>query len=111
MTPDLDIRLLRAFSAAAAWGSFAAGGPIAGCSPATASARVRVLEARLGATLFRRRGRPLRLTPAGRALLPRAEALLARHDRLLAERNMLIRGRAGPAPPTPCNRAPPLRGR
>ena len=49
MTSDLDIGLLRTFAAVAAWGSFAAGGPIAGCSPATASARVRALEARLGA--------------------------------------------------------------
>ena len=85
-TGDIDIRLLRAFAGVAAAGSFMAAARLAGCSQGAVSARVRALEARLGARLFERSRPHARLTAAGRRLLPGAQALLARHDRLLAGR-------------------------
>jgi LysR family glycine cleavage system transcriptional activator len=61
---------LRAFDAAARAGSFAAAGRELGVTPAAVSQQVRLLEAHLGAPLFRRAPRGLATTDLGAAYLP-----------------------------------------
>ena len=61
---------LRAFEAAARLLSFRLAAQELGLTPTAISHQVRLLEAYCGGTLFRRRPRPLALTPAGAALFP-----------------------------------------
>src|SRR5271156_913452 len=61
---------LRAFEAAARHLSFARAAAELHVTPAAISHQIKALEARLGATLFRRRNREVLLTDAGQALLP-----------------------------------------
>ncbi|WP_336491488.1 LysR family transcriptional regulator [Methylobacterium nigriterrae] len=61
--------------------------------PSNVTTRIKQLEERLGVTLFRRQGRSLTLTEAGRTLLGHAEKLLQMAD--LAEQEMrsgIVRG-------------------
>jgi LysR family glycine cleavage system transcriptional activator/LysR family transcriptional regulator of beta-lactamase len=61
---------LRAFEAAARHGSFVGAGDELGVTQAAISRMVRLLEARLGFSLFERRPNGLLLTPQGKALQP-----------------------------------------
>ncbi len=61
---------LRAFEAAARHLSFKAAAEELGVTPTAISHQVRLLEAHCGQLLFRRRPRPLALTPAGTLLAP-----------------------------------------
>jgi LysR family glycine cleavage system transcriptional activator len=61
---------LRAFEAAARQLSFKAAADELGVTPTAVSHQIRLLEELCGATLFRRRPRPLALTDAGRRLFP-----------------------------------------
>lgn len=61
---------LRAFEAAARGGSFAAAGQALGVTAAAVSQQVRLLEAQLGAPLFRRTAKGLVPTDLGTAYLP-----------------------------------------
>jgi len=61
---------LRAFEAAARRLSFRHAAEELGLTPTAISHQVRLLEDHCGVKLFRRRPRPLRLTPAGEALAP-----------------------------------------
>lgn len=67
-------------------GGFAPAARKLGISPASATRGVAELEARLGAQLFQRSTRSLRLTGEGAAFLPRAEAVLGELD--AAEREL-----------------------
>jgi LysR family glycine cleavage system transcriptional activator len=86
---------LRSFEAAARCGSFAAAGQELGVTSAAVSQQVRLLEAHLGAPLFRRTAKGLAPTDLGAAYLPTvADAL----DRLRAGTGEVFGGarRAGP---------------
>ncbi len=61
---------LRAFEAAARHLSFKAAAHELGVTPTAVSHQIRLLEAHCGQPLFRRRPRPLALTPAGALLAP-----------------------------------------
>lgn len=63
-----SLNALRAFEAAARHGSFKSAAAELHVSATAISHQVRHLETRLGLELFRRRPRPLRLTPRGRLL-------------------------------------------
>jgi DNA-binding transcriptional LysR family regulator len=82
----VDLDHLRAFLLVAREGGFSRAAAVFPTTQPTLSRQVRALEGELGRALFARRGRSVRLTEAGRALLPRAEDLLARADALVAER-------------------------
>jgi LysR family transcriptional regulator, glycine cleavage system transcriptional activator len=65
---SLPLGALRAFDAAARSGSFKAAAAELAVTPAAISHQVKTLEGRLGANLFERLNRSLRLTPAGARL-------------------------------------------
>jgi TolB-like protein len=64
------LKALRAFEAAARHMSFKAAADELALTPTAISHQIRLLETALGRPLFRRRARPLTLTPAGAALFP-----------------------------------------
>lgn len=76
------LQQLRVFLAVAAAGSFSRAAALADSTQSAVSKRVLALERELGATLFERTGRGVRMTEAGRALLPRAEVLVKDADAL-----------------------------
>ncbi|MBP6737118.1 MAG: LysR family transcriptional regulator [Rhodobacteraceae bacterium] len=67
---DLPLTALRAFEAAARLGGFAAAAAELGVTPGAVTAHVKALEDRLGATLFQRDARGVRLTALGARVLP-----------------------------------------
>lgn len=71
---------LDVFRTAARLGSFTAAGERLGYTQSAVSRQISTLEAELGAVLFDRLARGVRLTEHGRTLLPHAEALLERLD-------------------------------
>lgn len=71
---DLPLNALRAFEAAARLGGFAAAAVELGVSAGAVTAHVRTLEAALGAPLFERSARGVRLSPAGARCLPQLTA-------------------------------------
>ena len=74
MLPDLTN--LQCFDAAATHLNFRAAANTVGLSPAAFSERIRRLEDTVGAVLFTRTTRRVRLTPEGERLLPQARATL-----------------------------------
>jgi LysR family glycine cleavage system transcriptional activator len=68
--PQVTLNALRTFEAVASRLSFAKGAEALNVSPAAVSSQIRALEDRLGQPLFRRQGRQITLTEAGRKLLP-----------------------------------------
>jgi DNA-binding transcriptional LysR family regulator len=74
----MDTELLAAFRQVATQGSFTAAAKALGYTQSAVSRQVAALEAELGATLFDRLPRGIRLTESGRCLLPHAEALTSR---------------------------------
>jgi Bacterial regulatory helix-turn-helix protein, lysR family len=64
------LKALRAFEAAARHMRFKAAADELALTPTAISHQIRLLETTLGRALFRRRPRPLTLTPAGAALVP-----------------------------------------
>ena len=82
-------------------GTFGAAAERLKTSQPAISARVRELEAHLGAALFRREGRAMTLTPAGRRLVRESEPLMARLQGIMqnagasAESSGIIRIGAG----------------
>lgn len=71
----LSPQLLRHFLAVSRAGSLSGAAQQLHCVPSNVSARLRQLEAQLGAVLFQRQAQRLCLTPAGQRLLPHAEQL------------------------------------
>lgn len=67
---DLPLTALRAFEAAARLGGFAAAAQELGVTPGAVTAHVKQLEATLGAPLFTRTPRGVRLTALGQQTLP-----------------------------------------
>lgn len=64
-------------------------------SLASASARIRAMEAALGVSLLHREARGVRPTPAGQALLRHAQVILQHHDRMRGELGNFARGLKG----------------
>ena len=85
VTPEIGIKLLRAFVAVAAERNFTAAARFIGCSQGALSMRVRALERQLGARLFHRARFNVRLTPTGEDLLPKVRAYLDQYDRLFLD--------------------------
>src|SRR3954447_18018424 len=77
---DLDTRLLRAFVTVAEELNFTRAAERLVLAQQALSAQVRQLETRLGARLFERTTRQVRLTEAGELLLPHARAVLEALD-------------------------------
>ncbi|MFD8708453.1 LysR family transcriptional regulator [Kitasatospora sp. NPDC059648] len=76
----MDMAWLDVFRTVAHLGSFTAAGERLGFTQSAISRQIAGLEAELGAQLFDRLARGVRLTEHGRTLLPHAEALLERLD-------------------------------
>lgn len=72
----MELHQLRYFCSVAREGSFTRAAEREGVSQPTLSQQIRKLEERLAVPLFERRGRRVRLTPAGERLLPDAQAML-----------------------------------
>jgi DNA-binding transcriptional LysR family regulator len=73
MRPHLPLSALRAFESAARTGSFRAAAADLGLTPSAVSHAIRGLEDLLGAALFRREGRGIRLTTQGETLMRHVE--------------------------------------
>lgn len=73
----MEIGQLEAFERAAREGSFTEAANVLGLTQPAISTRIATLEAELGAPLFERSGRRLRLTSLGQTVLPYAERVLA----------------------------------
>ncbi|MFD7668503.1 LysR family transcriptional regulator [Streptomyces sp. NPDC059788] len=74
--PDLDLRLVRYFTAVAEHRNFGRAAEALRITQPSLSRQIRRLEQQLGARLLDRTPRGSRLTEAGEVFLPRAEALL-----------------------------------
>jgi DNA-binding transcriptional LysR family regulator len=84
----MDLKQLGIFAAVAEHGGFTKAAIALDYSQSHVTTQVRKLEERLGVALFDRRGRGVRLTEAGRALLPyahRLEALAAEAEAFVGE--------------------------
>lgn len=81
---NLDIDALRSFVAIADTGSFTRGSVQVYRNQSTVSLQIKRLEQAVGATLFDRTTRRVRLTPQGEAALAHARDILALNDDLLA---------------------------
>jgi LysR family hydrogen peroxide-inducible transcriptional activator len=81
----MEIHQLRYFCAVAASGSFTGAAELEGISQPSLSQQIRKLEQTVGAPLFTRLGRRIRLTPAGEALQEHAQEIL-RHSRDATQR-------------------------
>jgi len=90
---DVELRYLRAFLAVARTGGFTAAGARLSYAQSTITEQIRALETELGATLFDRTARGVRLTPAGERLVAYAEQVLA----LAGEARAAVREGAEPA--------------
>jgi DNA-binding transcriptional LysR family regulator len=80
----LSLRQLEAFRAVATLGSVSAAARRLSRTPSAVSTAIAELQERLGARLFERAGRGLRLTERGHGLLPHAAAVLERAAELPA---------------------------
>lgn len=80
LTRDLEIDLLRAFTAVAQAGGFTAAAGLVGRSQSAVSQKVLRLEGILGQRLFERTSRTLSLTPAGERFLVTARRILELND-------------------------------
>jgi DNA-binding transcriptional LysR family regulator len=92
----MDTSLLRTFHQVASQGSITAAAHRLGYTQSAVSRQIAALEASIGALLFDRVARGVRLTEHGRSLLPHAESLLERLDearRDLDALGLLERGR------------------
>jgi LysR family transcriptional regulator, glycine cleavage system transcriptional activator len=83
---------LRAFEAAARHMSFKAAAAELGVTPTAISHQIRLLEAHCGQPLFRRRPRPLTLSPAGLQIYPVINECLARMMAAVAGATVGTRG-------------------
>lgn len=81
---DIDTKLLRSFLTVAAERSFSRAARRLGCSQATMSQRILLLESLLGVALFRRDYHDVTLTPAGQDLRAAAQGVVDAHDSLMA---------------------------
>ncbi|GGB46881.1 LysR family transcriptional regulator [Roseibium aquae] len=81
---DLNFKHLRYFQIVAHEGHLTRAAERLNVSQSALSSQIRLLEDRLGQTLFERRGRALHLTEAGRIALAHADRIFSAGDELLA---------------------------
>lgn len=92
---DIQLPQLRGFCVAATRGNFSNAAEVLGLSVSTVWEQVRALEQKLGAVLFRQRGRAVELTAQGRALLELVQPHLDGLDSL----ERLFEARSAALPP------------
>lgn len=85
MARNIDTALLRAFVAVAETSGMTAAANLLNLTQAAVSQQIKRLEEMLGAALFERERRGLRLTGAGERLFGRAKRLLALNDEIWAD--------------------------
>ena len=85
MNPDLEMHLLRSFLAVAETGSFTLAASRLHVVQSAVSMQVRRLEELLGQPVFLRSSRPIRLTPAGTALLGYARRILRLNEQAVSD--------------------------
>ena len=90
----MDTEILRTFLEVNRTRHFARAADNLYLTQAAVSARIRQLEAQVGARLFSRNRNNIQLTPAGHRLVPHAEAGLASWNRALLEVGAETEGRA-----------------
>ena len=90
-----DLIDLRLFVQVVETNSITRGADQTNMSLASASARIRGMEAALGVPLLHREARGVRPTPAGRALLRHAQVMLQHHERMRGELGNFARGLKG----------------
>ncbi|HEX2113037.1 MAG TPA: LysR family transcriptional regulator [Alphaproteobacteria bacterium] len=90
-----DLPDLRLFLHVADEGSITRGASRAHLALASASERIREMEAALGVPLLTRGRRGVRLTPAGQALVHHARLMLEQHERMKGELGAYARGLKG----------------
>ena len=89
----MDLGDLHIFRCVVREGGISRAASVLHCVPSNVTTRIKRLEERLGVTLFRRQGRALALTDAGRTLLGHAERLLQMADSAEQElRSGVVRG-------------------
>jgi DNA-binding transcriptional LysR family regulator len=91
----LELRHLRAFVEVAANGHFGRAAAALSLTQPALTLRVQALEKELGADLFDRSGRVMRLTRAGEVLLPHAKRLVQVEDQALAEIKQHVAAKEG----------------
>ena len=91
----MELRNLRTLVRIAELGSFSAAAEDLGYTQSTVTMQIKALEEELGAPLFDRIGRRVRLTDSGRQAVQSARVMLAESERLLrsvqSEENALVR--------------------
>ena len=91
----MELRNLRTLVRIAELGSFSAAAEDLGYTQSTVTMQIKALEEELGAPLFDRIGRRIRLTDSGRQAVQSARVMLAESERLLrsvqSEENALVR--------------------
>jgi DNA-binding transcriptional LysR family regulator len=85
MSRDLDISLLRAFSAVVETGSVTAAARMLNRTQAAVSLQIKRLEDSIAQQLFDRGHRRLSLTPAGERLIAQAQRIVAMNDELMTQ--------------------------
>lgn len=85
MNRDIDIALLRAFTAVIDTGSVTAAARLLNRTQAAVSLQIKRLEDMLGQALFEREHRRLTLAPAGERLLANAQRLVALNDAVFGQ--------------------------
>jgi DNA-binding transcriptional LysR family regulator len=85
MSRDIDIALLRAFTAVVDTGSVTAASRLLNRTQAAVSLQIKRLEDTLGQSLFAREHRRLTLAPAGERLLANAQRLVALNDAVFGQ--------------------------
>ena len=91
----MELRHLRAFVEVAAKGHFGRAAAALSLTQPALTLRVQTLEKELGADLFDRSGRVIRLTRAGEVLLPHAKRLVQVEDQALAEIKQHVAAKEG----------------
>lgn len=91
----MELRHVRAFLAVAEELHFARAAERLGIAPPSLTVQIHDLESSLGATLFYRTKRVVRLSPAGEAFLPEAQAVLAQVERAESIGRRAGRGEVG----------------
>lgn len=95
MQPRLNLQQLSAFLTLADTGSFGDAAESLGVSQPALSRTIQQIEGKLGARLFDRDTRKLRLTPAGERLEPLARRLITEYQEVFAEFDDFVAGRQG----------------
>ena len=95
MSYRIDLRLLRYFAVAAEQTNLTRASQILNLAQPALSRQIKVLEDELGATLFHRLPRGMRLTSAGERLLTHAYEVMDRVNYMLEDMEQVARGRVG----------------